>query len=71
MRIEKTRDENYPIALSDTYEEVVFDKYTVMNDREWKKFIKELNKVREEVKNAAGQSKEDQTGLKSTKQRVC
>lgn len=59
MRIEKTRDESYPIALNDTYKKVVFDRYTVMNDREWKKFIKELNKIRKEVKNAAGQSKED------------
>ncbi len=59
MRIEKTKDENYPIALSDTYEEVVFEKHTIMNDWEWKSFMRELNKIRDEVKNAAGQSNPD------------
>ena len=54
MEILKTTDEQYPIKLDDSWGDGVYIHYTtIMNDAEWDAFIKELNEVRNEVKNRA------------------
>jgi len=54
MRIEKTIDKMYPIKFNDTYGEGAYlHRDIVMNDREWDKFIAELQKIRTEIKKGA------------------
>ena len=51
MYIIKTNDEMYPIKFDDSWGEGAYlSRSIVMNDKEWDSFIKELNKIREEVK---------------------
>lgn len=57
MRIEKTIDKMYPIKFNDTYGEGAYlHRDIVMDDREWDKFIAELQKIRTEIKKGAWQT---------------
>ena len=48
MRVELTRDESYPISISDTYSETYIDRFTVWDETDWNEFIQELNQRRSE-----------------------
>ena len=51
MTIKITHDNNYPIAFDDSWGEVAHLYHEIVNDdEEWKKFIIELEKVREKVR---------------------
>lgn len=51
MYIIKTDDEMYPIKFDDSWGGGAYlSRGIVMNDKEWDRFIEELNKIREEVK---------------------
>ena len=52
MNIIKTNDKNYPIKFDDSWGEGAYLYHSiVMDDGEWREFIKELEKVRAEIKN--------------------
>ena len=51
MNVIKTDDEMYPIKFDDSWGGVAYlSRSVVMNDKEWDNFIRELNRIREEVK---------------------
>lgn len=51
MYIIKTDDKMYPIKFDDSWGKGAYlSRSIVMNDKEWNRFIEELNKIREEVK---------------------
>ena len=51
MTIEKTNDENYPIAFNDSWGGYAYlSKSVIMDDKRWKDFIAELEKIRNEIK---------------------
>lgn len=51
MIIKMTNDSNYPIAFDDAWDGVAYlDDDTINDDNEWKKFIKELEEIREKVR---------------------
>lgn len=51
MYIIKTDDEMYPIKFDDSWGKGAYLSHSVvMNDKEWDNFIRDLNKIREEVK---------------------
>lgn len=54
MWIIETKDENFPIKFDDTWGEGAYlDSDTVLNDKEWKAFIAELEAVRAKIKKKA------------------
>ena len=51
MYIIKNDDEMYPIKFDDSWGKGAYlSRSIVMNDKEWDNFIRDLNKIREEVK---------------------
>ena len=51
MNIIKTDDKMYPIKFDDSWGEGAYlSRSIVMGDKEWDNFIKELNKIREKIK---------------------
>ena len=51
MKVLATGDTHYPIRIeNDWHQSVPIDKWTIEDDKEWKAFIKELNKIRKQIK---------------------
>lgn len=51
MTIEKTSDKNFPIAFDDSWGgHAYLNRFIVMDDKRWKEFIAELEKIRNEIK---------------------